>query len=331
MSKAKKMSREMEPEDIEDIEDMGDEEMGNMEEDDIDEMDEDMMPNMPNKFWNVQLKPDEEHDLEPPAIPGFEVHITNACFSSNIKPGSRTVIVTKDEDDKEVPICVLLEGKHESQSLNLIINEGLNLSLKGKNVSAVSLTGFIAPPSDIGDMDDEGALSMDGEDENNLNDEELPPQLKEAIIRKRKMEQALEDEDQKESIEPPSKRAKIDTNTNKQPNKPNVPNKKEKNPNPKPSPLQPPQAPSSNSNAIQPNTTEKPLSKTQKKKQKKLAAKAAAINSNENNENPGAPNNNSNTTTTTTVTVVTSTQENKEDNSMEPMTMEENKEEKKIT
>jgi hypothetical protein len=208
--------RETEYEDIDDMED--DDMRGNMDED-VDGMDD--MEEMPNLFWSAQLKPDGETELEPPVIPGFVIHITKASFGPIVKSGSRTVVVTKDEEKNEVSICVLLEGKNESENLDLIISDGLTFQLKGKNVSPVSLTGYIAPPPR--ELGDEGDLSMDDEEMGDMDEEnvdELPPQLKEAI-RKRKIEQAQKDDEapelddeQKESIEPPNKRAKID-NKNK--------------------------------------------------------------------------------------------------------------------
>jgi len=213
--------RETEYEDIDEVEEDDDDMRGNMDED-VDGMDD--MEEMPNLFWSAQLKPDGETELEPPIIDGFVIHITKASFGATVKQGSRTVVITKDEEKNDIPICVLLEGKNESENLDLIISDGLTFHLKGKNVSPVSLTGYIAPPPR--ELDDHGGLSMDDEEMGDIDEvDDLPPQIKDAM-KKRKLEQSRQedsneapelDDEQKEVHEPPSKRAKIDnSHKNKQ-------------------------------------------------------------------------------------------------------------------
>jgi len=181
--------RETEYEDIDEVEEDDDDMRGNMDED-VDGMDE--MEEMPNLFWSAQLKPDGETELEPPIIDGFVIHITKASFGATVKQGSRTVVITKDEEKNDIPICVLLEGKNESENLDLIISDGLTFHLKGKNVSPVSLTGYIAPPPR--ELDDHGGLSMDDEEMGDIDEvDDLPPQIKDAM-KKRKLEQSRQED-----------------------------------------------------------------------------------------------------------------------------------------
>jgi hypothetical protein len=273
-----------EEDDIEDVED--DDQMMHDDEMDADEMD---FPVNPNFFWHAQLKTDGETDLQQPAIHGFVIHITKACFGVNVKAGSRTVVLVKDEESKqEIPLCVLTEGKNESENLNLIISENLTFQLKGKNVSPVTLTGYIAPPPN--EFDDEGAMSMDDDmGEMEEVDDELPASVREAILRKRKLQQArAEDDDEapqleeeKDSIEPPNKRAKTDANNNKnkQPqaqnntnnnnnNKKQAQNQNQnKNNTTNTNEQKPKENTTTNNNNNNANASEeKPLSKSQKKK-----------------------------------------------------------------
>jgi len=91
--------RETEYEDIDEVEEDDDDMRGNMDED-VDGMDD--MEEMPNLFWSAQLKPDGETELEPPIIDGFVIHITKASFGATVKQGSRTVVITKDEEKKMI-------------------------------------------------------------------------------------------------------------------------------------------------------------------------------------------------------------------------------------
>jgi FK506-binding nuclear protein len=95
-------------------------------------------------FWSMTIKPREEKEIEPPAIPGHILHITNACFGSQVTKNSRTVLLCQAKEAK-IPLCVLCQGTHENHSLDLLFNESVLLSIGGQKPSAITLSGYSQP------------------------------------------------------------------------------------------------------------------------------------------------------------------------------------------
>lgn len=155
-------------------------------------------------FWSMKLTPDEQSEIEQPAIEGYIVHITSACFGPNVTKGSRTVVMVDpnaedDEEDTATPVCVLRAGQQENQSLDLLFNESASFSLKGAKVSNVFLTGYIQPPVD-------GEPPMDPMYEDM--DEE---QIMSALRKQREQAEALDADEEEEVAEPPAKKQKTAT------------------------------------------------------------------------------------------------------------------------
>ena len=73
-------------------------------------------------FWSMKLVGDEEELIQPPHIPGYMIHITNACFGPQINKNTRTlVMIETSEDDEAVPLCVL-SAQNENVVLDIMIN-----------------------------------------------------------------------------------------------------------------------------------------------------------------------------------------------------------------
>jgi len=161
-------------------------------------------------FWSMKLEPGSATEIDQPAIEGYIVHVTNACFSANVEKNSRTVVMVDPsaedgDDDTASPVCVLTAGKQENQSLDLLFNESASFSLKGQKPSTVFLTGYIQPPVDAeGPMNDMDPMYED------MNEEQIMSALK----AQRKQAEAADDEDQDEEEEdeeveePPAKKQK---------------------------------------------------------------------------------------------------------------------------
>ena len=78
-------------------------------------------------FWSMKLEPGEAQEIDQPAIAGYIVRVTNACFGLSVAPTSRTVIMVNpsvDESDTslQAPVAVLKQNHHENQSLDLLFN-----------------------------------------------------------------------------------------------------------------------------------------------------------------------------------------------------------------
>eukprot|EP01084_Bolivina_argentea_P212845 361710_1 len=227
-------------------------------------------------FWSMKLEPNESKPIDQPAIEGYIVHITHACFGTNIKNGSRTVVMvnTTEEEADSAPVCVLRQGQHENQQLDLLFNEAAILSVKGSKPCPVFLTGYIQPP-----VDEEPAL--------NPYDEDYDQEQLEAMMRAKAAEldddegeeapELVDDEDDDEEINPPPQKkqktasgAKV-TKQNKKEN-----NNKRKSPQQKPakSPKSPQQKPkkaatTKTSNVSDEDDSKQSAPKTDDKKTKK--------------------------------------------------------------
>lgn len=101
------------------------------------------------EFWSCEVKQGENVKNKIKSV-NNRIHITMACFGEDVQTQSRTV-VSLQTGVKEVPICVLTQGTHENQSLNLSLpNEKENVfTISGINPSSVYLTGYIQPLIDI--------------------------------------------------------------------------------------------------------------------------------------------------------------------------------------
>merc|ERR1712072_290279 len=79
---------------------------------------------------------------------------TMACFGRNVKTYSRTV-VNIQYGKREAPICVLIQGKHENQILDLNLPGGKEWSftISGIIPSTVFLTGYVQPLIDIDQLE----------------------------------------------------------------------------------------------------------------------------------------------------------------------------------
>lgn len=158
-------------------------------------------------FWSMKLSPNEPQEIDQPAIEGYIVHITSACFGANVSKGSRTVVMVDpsaedDSDDTSSPVCVLRQGQQENQSLDLLFNESASFSLKGQKPSAVYLTGYIQPPVDAG----EPMGSMDPMYED-MDEEQIMSALKAQRAQAEALDADDDDEDE-EVAEPPAKKQK---------------------------------------------------------------------------------------------------------------------------
>lgn len=86
--------------------------------------------------------------------PEDTVHLTMACFGKNVKTHSRT-LVNLQYGKRESPICVLIQGKHENQILDLNLPGGKEWSftISGIIPSTVFLTGYVQPLIDIDQLE----------------------------------------------------------------------------------------------------------------------------------------------------------------------------------
>jgi len=105
-------------------------------------------------FWKLAVNPKEESTLEQPEHLNGIVCVTNACFGQNVNKNSRTVVCCKTPLSEEpTPICVLNQGIHENERLDLRFGSAASFILEGHEPSTVYLTGYIQP-EDLGDLDD---------------------------------------------------------------------------------------------------------------------------------------------------------------------------------
>eukprot|EP00483_Globobulimina_turgida_P004580 UN04589 len=151
-----------------------DSDLGNMAEDMPDMMDETL-------FWSMTLEPTKSHEIGQPAIDGYVVHITNACFGADVSKQSRTVVTVSDQE-KAIPVCILRQGHHENHSLDLLFNEAATITLTGHKVSTVYLTGYIQPPLDMNEND----AVMD--------EDMTEAEIMEALKKQRRQQMLLDDE-----------------------------------------------------------------------------------------------------------------------------------------
>mmetsp|Transcript_60969 Transcript_60969/g.96918 ORF Transcript_60969/g.96918 Transcript_60969/m.96918 type:complete len:376 (-) Transcript_60969:193-1320(-) len=145
-------------------------------------------------FWSLKLEANKPQEIDQPAIEGYIVHVTNACFGVNVQPKSRTVVMVNSGEEQdpstEAPICVLRQGQHESHPLDLLFNESATITLKGQKPSEVFLTGYLQPPVE---SDQDAAMSMleDADEE----------EIQKALARQKKLGRVLDEEDDEEDEE----------------------------------------------------------------------------------------------------------------------------------
>ncbi|EFA80997.1 FKBP-type peptidylprolyl cis-trans isomerase domain-containing protein [Heterostelium album PN500] len=126
-------------------------------------------------FWGIEVS-NKAISFAPP----YDAHLTSACLSVDATGTDRNVLVVK-YDGKEYSLCSLKLGGLESTSLDLVFEEGKEITLQVKGAGqTIHLTGFFISSMD-GGQDDE--FGEDGEDEEE--DEELE----------------MEDDDEEEEID----------------------------------------------------------------------------------------------------------------------------------
>lgn len=111
------------------------------------------MDNVNFDFWTCQIKEGEKTTIKMNS-PEDTVHLTMACFGRNVKSHSRT-LVNIQYGKREAPICVLMQGKHENQILDLNLPGGKEWSftISGTIPSTVFLTGYVQPLIDIDQLE----------------------------------------------------------------------------------------------------------------------------------------------------------------------------------
>jgi len=191
---------------VEDEADYSDDDLdAEMDEDDaeFDDEDDDMFMDL---FWKMELKPDKESVLEQPENIDGIVCITNACFGQTVNKNSRTVICCKSTLSEDVtPICVLNQGIHESERLNLKFGSSATFTLQGTAPSIVYLTGFVQPDS----LGDELPEDLDMEDDVDFEDRFANKFAPEPATKKRKLEEQKKPVETKK--QPPKKEIEVKT------------------------------------------------------------------------------------------------------------------------
>lgn len=152
-------------------------------------------------FWTCQVKDGEKTTIKMNS-PEDTVHLTMACFGRNVKTHSRT-LVNLQYGKREAPICVLIQGKHENQILDLNLPGGKEWSftISGIIPSTVFLTGYVQPLIDIDQLEslEVEASKAKKRDLENLGEECVKPKKKiknRKIIRERNLDESLKNEDE---------------------------------------------------------------------------------------------------------------------------------------
>jgi len=111
------------------------------------------MDNINFDFWTCQVKEGEKTTIKMNS-PEDTVHLTMACFGKNVKSHSRTLINIQ-YGKREAPICVLTQGKHENQMLDLNLpgSKEWSFTISGTIPSTVFLTGYVQPLIDIDQLE----------------------------------------------------------------------------------------------------------------------------------------------------------------------------------
>jgi len=156
--KGKQQKKQVEAEEIDDeydddVLEENDNELG------LDDEDDDMFMDL---FWKTEIKPAKETVLEQPEHIDGIICITNACFGQDVNKNSRTIVCCKSALSEEpTPICVLNQGIHENERLNLKFGSSATFTLQGTAPSTVFLTGFVQPDG----LGDDLPEDMDMEDD----------------------------------------------------------------------------------------------------------------------------------------------------------------------
>lgn len=151
-------------------------------------------------FWTCQVKDGEKTTIKMNS-PEDTVHLTMACFGKNVKTHSRT-LVNIQYGKREAPICVLMQGKHENQILDLNLPGGKEWSftISGTIPSTVFLTGYVQPLIDIDQLEslEVEASKAKKRDLENLCEESEKPKKK---IKNKKKNDRKKQENPKNEIE----------------------------------------------------------------------------------------------------------------------------------
>jgi len=107
-------------------------------------------------FWAVELVPGKEYTTTVP----IDLHLTSAVLPASAKDTTRSVVTIKfAEDDgkesKSFAIASLKLESHDSQALDIIVDEGQTVTFTVTGKNAVHLSGAFVPDSGAS-SDDEG-------------------------------------------------------------------------------------------------------------------------------------------------------------------------------
>jgi len=172
----------------------------------------DMNIDTPDLFWKATVMPNEELEVGP--VEDYFVLITNACLGPDANKNTRTcleVAQSSDEPSETKGIICTLKNNYENHQLNLVVNEDLRLSVAGENPSPIHLVGYLSPPDKYLNENpyDIGGDLM-GEDDDEMVDEDAEMEMIKQGVKassKRKFA-AVGESDEKESIQPASKKQK---------------------------------------------------------------------------------------------------------------------------
>ncbi|EGG14784.1 FKBP-type peptidylprolyl cis-trans isomerase [Cavenderia fasciculata] len=127
-------------------------------------------------FWGLEIKK-EAVKFTPP----YDTHVTGACLAAAAKGTERNILVVK-YDGQEYSLCSLVLGKNEHSSLDLIFEEGKEVSFQVLGSGQpIHVTGFFVSQmdaneddeDDMEDEDEEGLEGLEGSDDDEDEDEEL--------------------------------------------------------------------------------------------------------------------------------------------------------------
>eukprot|EP01111_Echinosteliopsis_oligospora_P001197 TRINITY_DN116_c0_g1_i2.p1 TRINITY_DN116_c0_g1~~TRINITY_DN116_c0_g1_i2.p1 ORF type:complete len:316 (-),score=124.52 TRINITY_DN116_c0_g1_i2:64-1011(-) len=135
-------------------------------------------------FWAVELLPGKEHTF----IPEFDLIVSQAVLPEAAKDKTRSVVSVKTNDNT-FAIASLTLGSHDSQNLDILFDQGLELTLTNSGKNPVHLSGrYHEEDDDMEGMygDEYGSEGEEGEgfsgseeddDDDDIDEEELTKQI----------------------------------------------------------------------------------------------------------------------------------------------------------
>jgi len=118
-------------------------------------------------FWAIELVPNKEYSTSLP----FDLHITSAVLPASAKDNGRGVVSVSfaDEKDKNFSIVSLKLDTHDSQSLDVVLDEGSEVTFTVSGKNSVHLSGYyVAENTDDGLYDDDDIDSDEVGDDDEL-------------------------------------------------------------------------------------------------------------------------------------------------------------------